>query len=114
QEDGIARGKLMEIRKSRETGHIEEVIVQTPGGEERNFQAKKLKEAARVIVPDVNKQEDLFDAFLNFWAQLEQLDQVIEFGDQSFEILGGLQKGDDVIVSRYVLRDIVHYRLRLA
>ncbi len=118
QIDRFAVGPLQEdIKKNKKDGFPEEITVLTKDGK-KTFKTEKLKETDRLPEsPEPEQFEDdwsYVEALFAFGEELERHKSIIEFPEHAFQVLGGLKKGDEVVVSYYKQRGIDHYRIRQA
>lgn len=91
QQDHIAQGTLDEIKKD-DADHPVLVVIRTKDGDDVTFRAKS-------VHGDIPTDDE--NVFLDrVFEQLPEYLETIEFDDATFEI-GGLRKGEEVIVSSY-------------
>ena len=100
QIDRVAVGTLKKLQKDKH-GHLTEIVIQTEDGDQPFI--------ARSNLPKLE-----FVDPLDFSRQLLE-EEVIDFDDNLFEVFStSLKIGDQVIVSKYGLRNVTHFLLRPA
>jgi MFS family permease len=107
----VVAGRLEMLPKKDKHGRVVKAEVRTEGGKVVIFHAK------REPVPKLELPEDGGDPldFLDRVLDVVMRNEDIDFDDDLFEVLSGsLQIGDPVIVSRYDLHGVRHFRIRAA
>jgi hypothetical protein len=105
-QDQVVVGKLESVKRSKH-GHLKLVEIREAGGNLKTLRAKSERPVAADIPEDPNDAAP--------WLVEEVVRESIEFDDDLLETLGGLPDiGDEVIVSRYELRRVVHFLVRSA